>query len=387
MPIPNLMIRLPAVLLMAIACAPNANAQLPPDIQVDRLLVRAERETAEGNHWSSAYTLEQALRIYEENGLEIPADFWIRYAQALQAAGLHEAAVEASTRYLQEAGREGEHYQAALRLLDVTENDLAAARREETRRRAEARRLAEEAAARDAAVLEAVTANLPLMVAIPAGTFRMGCVSGRNCDTNERPVHEVRVPSFELSRHEVTFAQWEVCVEFGQCEPSGDEGWGRGDRPVIYVSWHEAQEYALWVSCVTGESYRLPSEAEWEYAARAGTETAYAWGNRIGRGNANTERYNVRGTTRLGAFSPNAFGLYDMVGNVLEWAQDCWNATYFGAPSDGSAWEEGDCTIRMARGGNGVSNAENSRIASRWSRRPDREQSYLGFRLAKTIEP
>ena len=102
----------------------------------------------------------------------------------------------------------------------------------------------------------------------------MGCVSGRNCDRSERPVHKVRMPSFALSRHEVTFAQWDVCVEYGPCEWSEDEGWGRVDHPVIYVSWHEAREYASCVSCVTGESYRLPSEAEWEYAAGAGTETA-----------------------------------------------------------------------------------------------------------------
>ena len=354
---------------------------------MDRLWVQAEREAAEGNPWSAAYTLEQALQLYEAHGIEILAEFWIRYAQALQAAGLHEAAVEALTRYLQEAGREGDHYQTALRLLDEADNDLAAARREEARRRAEAQRLAEEAAAREAAILEAVMANLPDMVVIPAGTFRMGCISGRNCDTNERPVHEVRVPSFALSRHEITFAQWDVCVEYGPCEWSGDEGWGRGDRPVINVSWYEAQDYLAWISDVTGESYRLPSEAEWEYAARAGTETAYYWGNRIGRGNANTGRYNVSGTTRVGAFSPNPFGLYDMVGNVLEWVQDCRNATYAGAPGDGSAWEEGDCTIRVARSASRVSNAEESRIARRRWWRPDREGWYLGFRLAKTIEP
>ena len=217
----------------------------------------------------------------------------------------------------------------------------------------------------------------------------MGCVSGRNCDTEEHPVHDVRVPSFALSRREVTFAQWDVCVEYGPCERSGDEGWGRDNRPVIFVSWHEAQEYASWISRVTGESYRLPSEAEWEYAARAGTETAFPWGNRIGRGNANTERSNVRGTVRVdnGWFSSNAFGLYHMIGNVLEWVQDCWNATYSGAPSDGGAWEEGNCTIRMARGGHMRSNAELSRIPTRWRRLPDREENYIGFRLAKTIEP
>ena len=389
MSIPEFVVRLCALVLIGLACVSTAGAQLPPEIQVDRLLVQAEREAEEGNPWTAASTLEQALEMYEEHGLEIPGDFWIRYAQALQAAGLHEEAIEASTRYLEESGREGEHYLTALRLLDEAEVGLAEDRREEARRRVEAQRAAEEAAAREAAILEAVLANLPDMVVIPAGTYRMGCVSGRQCNTYERPVHEVRVPSFALSRHEVTFARWDVCVEYGPCGWSGDEGWGRGDRPVIYVSWHEAQDYASWLSSVTGESYRLPSEAEWEYAARAGTETAYFWGSRIGSGNANTNtgRFNVRGTTRVGAFSPNAFGLYDMVGNIREWVQDCWNTTYNGAPIDGSPWEDGDCTIRGARGGTWGSGAESSRIAARSAWEPDRQENYLGFRLAKTIEP
>ena len=107
----DIVVRLYAILLIAIVCASTVNAQLPPEIQVDRLLVQAERETAEGNPWSAAFTLEQALQMYEEHGLEIPPDFWVRFAQALQAAELYEAAVEASTRYLQEVGREGDHYE------------------------------------------------------------------------------------------------------------------------------------------------------------------------------------------------------------------------------------------------------------------------------------
>ena len=379
--------RLCMIILIGMACVSTVRAQLPPDIQVDRLLVQAEREAGDGNPWAAAYTLGQALEMYEEHGLEIPADFWIRYAQALQAAGLHEEAIEASTRYLEESGREGEHYLTALRLLDEAEVGLAEDRREEARRRVEAQRVAEEAAAREAATLEAVMANLPDMVVISAGTYRMGCVSGRTCDEVERPVHEVQVPSFSLSRHEVTFTQWDVCVEYGPCEWSGDEGWGRGNRPVIYVSWHEAQDYVSWLSRVTGEPYRLPSEAEWEYAARAGTETAYYWGNRIGRGNANTQRYNVSGTTTVGAFSPNSFGLYDMVGNIREWVQDCWNATYNGAPSDGSAWEDGNCTSRVVRGGSWATAAEGSRIASRGRPLSNSENRFYGFRVAKTNEP
>ena len=179
MSIPEFVVRLCALVLIGLACVSTAGAQLPPEIQVDRLLVQAEREAEEGNPWTAASTLEQALEMYEEHGLEIPGDFWIRYAQALQAARLHEEAIEASTRYLEESGREGEHYLTALRLLDEAEVGLAEDRREEARRRVEAQRVAEEAAAREAATLEAVMANLPGMVVISAGTYRMGCVSGR----------------------------------------------------------------------------------------------------------------------------------------------------------------------------------------------------------------
>ena len=357
---------------------------LPPEIQVDRLLVQAERETAEGNPWSAAYTLEQALQMYEEHGLEIPADFWIRYAQALQAAGLHEAAVDASTRYLQETGREGEHYQTALRLLDVAENDLAAARREQARRLAEAQRLAEEAAAREAAMLEAVMANLPDMVAIPAGTFRMGCVTGRRCEEWETPVREVRVPAFEISRNEVTFAQWDVCVEYGPCGWVPDEGWGRADRPVIHVSWHEARAYVSWISRVTGEPYRLPSEAEWEYAARAGTETRTIWGNSVRRNQANWDGDRTRS---VGSYAANAFGLNDMFGNVAEWVEDCWHDNYRGAPSDGSAWVDPECSYRVWRGGSWTSpEARDLRASGRGGRDPDRSFANAGFRIARSLQ-
>lgn len=369
-------------MLAALSLPPCLSQELPPEIQVDRLLVQAERETAEGNPWSAAYTLEQALQLYEEHGLEIPADFWIRYAQALQAAGLHEAAVEASTRYLQEAGREGEHYRTALRLLDVAENDLAGARREQARWIAEAQRLAEAAAAREAAMLEAVMANLPDMVAIPAGTFRMGCVTGRRCEDWETPVREVRVPPFEISRNEVTFAQWDVCVEYGPCDWVPDEGWGRGNRPVIGVTWHDAQAYVSWLRRETGEPFRLPSEAEWEYAARAGTETRTIWGNSVRRDQANWDGDRTR---PVGSYDANGFGLNDMFGNVAEWVEDCWHDSYLGAPADGSAWVDPECSYRVWRGGSWTSpEARDLRASGRGGRGPDRSFANAGFRIARS---
>ena len=163
------------------------------------------------------------------------------------------------------------------------------------------------------------------MVVIPAGTFRMGCVSGRKCEADERPTRDVTVAAFAMSRTEVTFDQWDVCTQFGGCRRVRDviyripkqpsEGWGRGNRPVINVSWEDAQSYVSWLSMETGEEYRLPSEAEWEYAARAGSSTAYWWGNDIGRNRANCKdcrsRWNGR-TAPVGSFAANAFGLHDM---------------------------------------------------------------------------
>ena len=131
--------------------------------------------------------------------------------------------------------------------------------------------------------------------------------------------------------------------------------WGRGNRPAIDVSWHEAQAYVAWLSEKTGKRCRLLSESEWEYAARAGAATRYSWGDGIGRNRANCSgcgsRWDDRQTAPVGSFAANGFGLHDMHGNVWEWVADCWNGSYAGAPSDGSARESGNCSRRVLRGG------------------------------------
>ena len=230
------------VVVLTTALAPESAAQgLPPEIQVDRLLVQAEREVEDGEHWSAVVTFERILAVCEEHGLEIPVEFWFRQAEVLQGAGLHERAVEASTRYLREAGRDAEHYRAALEILDAAEEGLEEIRREEARARLARERAEREAAARRAAILPSV----PELVVIPAGTFGMGCVTGRQCGSGEKPVREVHVESFELSKYEVTFAQWDACVEYGGCRPLEDLGWGRDKRPVIGVTWDDAQDYVV----------------------------------------------------------------------------------------------------------------------------------------------
>ena len=335
----------PIIGALMIALLPESGAQeLPADMQVDRLLIRAEREIEDGEPWSAVFTFERILHLCEEHGLEIPAEFWFRQAGVLQDAGLHERAVEASTRYLQEAGREGEHYRATLELLDAAEVDLVEARRAEARARAAAERAERE-----------IAAAIPEMVVISAGTFRMGCLTRRGCQKWEMPVREAHVPSFALAKYELTFSQWDVCSEHGPCRSVPDEGWGRGDRPIVNVSFGDVQAYLGWLSRETGTSYRLPSEAEWEYAARAGTETRYSWSDDIGTNRANCDgcgsRWDDRQTAPVGSFPPNPFGLHDMHGNVHEWMADCSNDSYRGAPSTGAPWTRGDCSRRLTRGG------------------------------------
>ena len=182
-------------------------------------------------------------------------------------------------------------------------------------------------------------------VPIPAGQFEMGCVSNDGCYGKEgRPVHTVRVEKFELSKYEVTFEEYDRFTAATGRDRADDEGWGRGQRPVINVSWEDAVAYTEWMSEQTGERYRLPSEAEWEYAARAGTEKKYSWGNEIGSNRANCDEcgseWSGEQTAPVGSFDPNRWGLHNMHGNVWEWVQDCSNMDYDGAPQDGSAWGE-----------------------------------------------
>ena len=150
---------------------------------------------------------------------------------------------------------------------------------------------------------------------------------------------------FAVSKFEVTFDEWDTCARYGGCRTDvSDFGFGRGQRPVIKVTWDDAQQYVAWLSKMTGEPYRLLTEAEYEYATRAGTTTAYPWGDDIGTNKANCNgcgsQWDNKQTAPVGSFAPNGFGLFDMVGNVWEWVEDCYNDNYNGAPTDGSAWTD-----------------------------------------------
>ena len=233
----------------------------------------------------------------------------------------------------------------------------------------------------------------PEMVVVPAGTFMMGGpASDPQSLSSERPVHEVTIGApFAVGVYEVTFDEWNACVADGGCggyRPA-DRGWGRGSRPVIQVSWEEAQSYVRWLSEKTGESYRLLSESEWEYAARAGTDTRYSWGDEIGDNRANCfncgSQWDGRSTAPVGSFAANAWGLHDMHGNVVEWTEDCWNGSYEGAPSDGSAWLSGSCSERILRGGSWSLLASFLRASNRDRFGSGNRLVSDGFRVAQTL--
>lgn len=248
-------------------------------------------------------------------------------------------------------------------------------------------------------------ADTPEMVSLPGGRFRMGELGDVGL-SYERPIREVTIAPFALGKYELTFLEWDACHADGFCQKQPDDlGWGRGFHPVINVSWLDAQQYVTWLSRKTGQVYRLPSEAEWEYAARAGTETSYPWGESqastcdyanaldiVGhnlRPNWFWSVYCIDGyafTAPVGSYPPNAWGLYDLQGNVWEWVQDCWHNDYTGAPLDGSAWiSGGDCSKRANRGGGWGNHPRTLRVAKRDADSATGYGDAFGFRVVREL--
>ena len=236
----------------------------------------------------------------------------------------------------------------------------------------------------------------PQMVVLPSGSFMMGSPDGEEGrQEDESPRHLVTIGyRLAVGVYEVTFDEWDACVSAGGCGGyvPGGEGWGRGERPVIHVSWEDARSYESWLSKRTGVTYRLLSESEWEYAARAGTTTRYSWGDEIGANRANCNGCGSRWdkgdrTAPVGWFAPNAWGLYDMHGNVKEWVRDCWNDHYLRAPADGSAWERGKCSERVLRGGSWYYSPWGLRAAYRGRYYTGGRFISDGFRIARTLTP
>jgi len=229
----------------------------------------------------------------------------------------------------------------------------------------------------------------PLMVKLPGGTFKMG---SKNSSTyyDERPQHKVTLQSFSISQYEVTFEEYDwFATATGSTLPE-DNGWGRGRQPVINVSWKDAMNYTQWLSEQTRYNYRLPSEREWEYAAAAGSGKAYWWGYKLEKNKANCSvcgsQWDGKQTAPVGSFPPNPFGLYDTIGNVLEWTNSCFHSSYRGAPSTGHLWKGGDCSKQIARGSSFRSNKNALRRTIRHKFRPNTRIVSLGFRVVRAEE-
>jgi formylglycine-generating enzyme required for sulfatase activity len=220
----------------------------------------------------------------------------------------------------------------------------------------------------------------PQMMRLPGSSFAMGSpeteIGRRGWEGQQR---EVRVPAFAISAHEITLAQWDACYAAGSCGgyTPPDRGWGRGAHPALMVSWNDAQAYVQWLSERSGRRYRLPSEAEWEYAARAGATSAYWWG-----ANYDASQVTLGRTSEVGAHAANGFGLFDVAGNIAEWVEDCYVNSYTGAPSDGRPMLEGACDMRVVRGGSWRDNASGFRLASRSRINRATRDGGVGFRVA-----
>ena len=234
-----------------------------------------------------------------------------------------------------------------------------------------------------AVLLAAIAADLQ---AIPAGQFRMGNPDEYFGDADERPAHAVTLHAFHIARHAVTFAQYDAYTDATGRPRVDDAGYGRGTRPVIHVSWDDAQAFIHWLDEAGDAHYRLPSEAEWEYAARAGSGAHFPWGEGFPAGHANGagtpagDRFPQ--TAPVGSFPPNAWGLYDMIGNVEQWVADCWRESYVDAPADGSVVEDVPCAQRVRRGGSWGLAPLFLRVDYRGSGAARLHSDALGFRLA-----
>jgi formylglycine-generating enzyme required for sulfatase activity/class 3 adenylate cyclase len=221
-------------------------------------------------------------------------------------------------------------------------------------------------------------ASEPEMIVVRGGSFAMGS----NDDPTERPVHQVAIKPFSIGKYPVTVREWNECAAAKAC---GFTAIGKDDAPVTNVSWTDAQQYAGWLAQATKKSYRLPSEAEWEYAARGGTQTKYWWGDKLQPGMAGCKDCGdaaAEQPAKVGSFKPNPFGLYDMGGGVDQWVADCWHRTYQGAPNDGSAWSGGDCSSHVLRSGSWKNDSRYVRPSNRDGYDTNVRYPTHGFRVA-----
>ena len=228
----------------------------------------------------------------------------------------------------------------------------------------------------------------PPLIALPAGSFTMG---SNNSDPSEKPAHRVAITApFAIGKFEVTVQQWNACVNAGGCQKTTQAANTPPDAPIRDVSWDDAQQYVKWLASTTGKPYRLPTEAEWEYAARGGTSTRYWWGEQMATGKANCKEcgqpWANEGPARAGSSAANAFGLHDTSGSVWEWVSDCWHNSFKDAPTDGRSWDEPNCRVRVIRGGSWREGAPYMVASTRFRYDAGVRQFQNGFRVARSLK-
>jgi formylglycine-generating enzyme required for sulfatase activity len=230
--------------------------------------------------------------------------------------------------------------------------------------------------------------SCPILIPLSAGTFAMGSNSD---DPAEKPPHRVAIGQpFAIGKYEVTVEQWNACADAGACTRIAIDGNPPNNAPMRNVSWDDAQVYVKWLSKVGGKAYRLPTEAEWEYAARGGTSTVYWWGDQMKKGNADCkdcgDPWSTDGPVAVGSFAANPYGLFDMNGSVWEWVADCWHSSYKSAPADGRVWDDPACSVRVIRGGSWREGAPYMQSATRFKYSASVRQSQNGFRVARDMK-
>ncbi|MBI2275941.1 MAG: SUMF1/EgtB/PvdO family nonheme iron enzyme [Dechloromonas sp.] len=228
----------------------------------------------------------------------------------------------------------------------------------------------------------------PALIVLPRGAFTMG---NSQDDPSEKPAHQVSINEpFAIGKYEVTVEQWNACAMADACPRIATVAGAANNAPVRDVSWDDAKKYVSWLSKLSGKSFRLPTEAEWEYAARGGTTTRYWWGDQMRPGNANCkgcgEPWQQQEPAKVGSFAANSFGAHDMNGSVWEWVADCWHNSYHGAPANGLAWNEPNCTVRVIRGGSWRDGASYMLSSTRFKYDGNVRNSQNGFRVAREVK-
>ena len=391
MPTRTSLVRLLHVGLLACAwgsSAPSALAQdflAPLDEQLEAMRLRIESAQEAGRPLDVLAALDY-YRVTTLPESRIPAGDLLAEAHAAAETDDPRRALKALNAFLQKAPANDERRAAAMALLpeyqqkaDVAEAAAEAERKQDDQRREQAVKLH-----RPPAVIAQLIDD---MVRIPGGVFLMGSQSRLRADTDERPIHTVRIKPFRLSKYEVTYEQYDLFARATRRTLPQDGGYGRGRNPVGNVSWEDAKAFVEWLRQTTGLAFRLPSEAEWEYVARSGSKEDFPWGDTfdpdLANGPDTSGKDQWSGPSPVGSFRANAFGVHDMIGNVWEWVQDCYRGDYVGAPFDGSADDRDDCTNRIFRGGSFYSFTKYMRVSYRAADGSTKGNITIGFRLAE----